>query len=80
MATTLPDRQSRAARTLARIAQGTLPASVHGKVWVGPGSGKACSGCGESINATENEFERDNSDTSILCFHGECYDAWFTTS
>jgi hypothetical protein len=59
-----------------QIVNGTLPTSPHGTVWVGPGSGKVCSGCGETINATEREFDRHHSDTVTLCFHAECYDAW----
>ena len=75
----LSDPQSRAARTLEKIVRGTLPASVHGRVWVGPGSGNVCSGCGDSINPTEREFERDPSNTFSLSFHAECYDAWLNT-
>jgi hypothetical protein len=53
---------------------------VHGRVWIGPGSGKACSGCLENINDTDSEFERDYLDALILRFHAECYDAWLTVS
>jgi len=77
---TSPHTLSRAARTLAQILEGTLRASMHGTVWVGPGSGKACSGCGENINDTDSEFEREHSEASILRFHAECYDAWLTVS
>jgi len=51
---------------------------VRGTVWVGVGSGKACSGCGDRINTTEREFERADSDTFNFFFHAECYDAWLT--
>jgi hypothetical protein len=77
MATTFP---SRSFRTLEATGRGALPARVDGKLWVGPGSGKLCSGCGESINSTEQEFESDYSDTLIFRFHAECYDAWMAPS
>jgi hypothetical protein len=76
MATTLPDRESRTARTIANTRQGALPVPLDGKLWVGHGSGKACSGCGDSINPIEREFERDYLGTLTFRFHAECYGAW----
>ena len=67
---------SRSARTFERMRRGALPAPLEGKLWVGPGSGTACSGCGESIKSTEQEFEKVHSGTLSFRFHQECYDAW----
>ena len=75
MARTLPNRESRSARTLENTRRGALPAPSDGKLWVGPGSGTACSGCGESIKSPEHEFEKVQSRTLIFRFHRECYDA-----
>jgi hypothetical protein len=65
----------RSARTLEKAGRGGLPATFKRQLWVGPGSDKPCSGCGEMISRTEREFEV-FADTLTFLFHGECYKAW----
>jgi hypothetical protein len=52
------------------------PSALPGNIWIGPGSGKDCSGCGEPVKASEPELERDDSGALTFRFHTECYEAW----
>jgi hypothetical protein len=69
-------RPSRAERTVDKMRRGGLPAAFDGRIWVGPGSGAACNGCGDAIGPTEHEFEKDYANALSFRFHHECYTAW----
>jgi hypothetical protein len=71
------DRQS---RTIAKTSDGRLPESFDAKLYAGHGTNVICSGCDEKIMSDEIEFETDQTDSSILRFHAECYRAWKSRS
>jgi hypothetical protein len=64
---------------LERVQQHLLPATTRGPLWAGPGSGGACSLCGEPLSPVEIEYEveegtRENRRTFRL--HIACHTAW----
>ena len=67
---------TRTGRTIGKMRRGGLPASVGGKTWVGLGTSKNCSGCGEPVTADDREFEIEVAETLSFRFHAECYQAW----
>jgi hypothetical protein len=72
------DLPTRPERTLDKTCRGGLPAPLDCTLWVGPGSLKACDGCGEVIAHDEREFEVQVSETLTFRFHAECHKAWLT--
>jgi hypothetical protein len=69
---------SRVARTIDKTQRGVLPAAFYAKVWAGPGSLEACSGCDDKIARVEIECEIEVHETLTFRFHGECYRAWLS--
>jgi len=45
-------------------------------MWVGPGNGRRCDGCGRSITAAELEYELDFADEPTIRLHEECSTIW----
>jgi hypothetical protein len=69
---------SRFARTIDKSQRGGLPAPFGGKMWAGPGSLEACSGCDDKIAHAEIEYEIELHETLTFRFHAECYKAWLS--
>jgi hypothetical protein len=76
ISSSLPEFAARWARTVEKTRQGGLPAPFAATPHIRPGSGQACSGCGERIEPTEREFETSYSNALTFRFHSECYRAW----
>jgi hypothetical protein len=69
---------SRLARTADKTRLGGLPAPINGKLWAGPGSLEACSGCDDKVAYAEIEYEVEFHETLTFRFHAECYKAWLS--
>jgi len=63
-------------RTRDKVRCGGLPVTFKRHLWVGPGSDKPCTGCGETIGRKEREFEIIFADTLTFLLHAEFYQAW----
>ena len=66
----------RETRSIEKTLDGRLPASRDTKLYVGHGTNVICAGCDEKITGSEMEYETDQTDTLILRFHADCYNAW----
>jgi hypothetical protein len=66
----------RETRSIEKTLDGRLPASRDTKLYVGHGTNVMCAGCDEKITGSEMEYETDQTDTLILRFHADCYNAW----
>lgn len=64
-----------------RVEQRLLPMTTRVALWAGPGSGAACSLCGEVVGRDEIEYEveeRASEGVRIYRFHMACHAAWET--
>jgi len=52
------------------------PTGVTGRMWIGPGSGLACTGCGEIISAAQLESEFDLPSGLTVRLHSRCQRIW----
>jgi hypothetical protein len=60
----------------AKVAAGLLPRYRPERVWVGPGSDKACDGCEQPITKEQREYEFDPPGWPTLRLHSECLGVW----
>jgi hypothetical protein len=71
------DREpSIAALIEAKVAAGLLPRDRPARVWVGPGSGKACEGCAQPIRQDQREYEFDPPGWPTIRMHQDCLSVW----
>lgn len=59
-----------------KVASGRLPRECPPKMWVGPGSGKACDGCDLPITHDQREYEFDPTGWPTIRLHLECVEIW----
>jgi hypothetical protein len=62
-----------------RIALGELPNKEAERLYIGPGDGATCDGCGESIGENSLEYQFDvrlEKWSRRLRFHHECFQLW----
>lgn len=52
------------------------PAGVTARMWIGPGSGLSCAGCGEIISAAQLESELDLPSGLTVRLHDQCQRIW----
>jgi hypothetical protein len=71
-----PGEADVAAVIQAKITAGLLPRDRPQKVWVGPGSDKACDGCEQPITKEQREYEFDPPGWPTIRLHSECLGAW----
>jgi hypothetical protein len=64
------------ARVREMVQKGEFPCEESGKVWAGRGNGTHCAACGESIEATQIEFEVPLGPAAIVRLHRACYQIW----
>jgi hypothetical protein len=69
-------RTDRETRSIEKTLDGRLPASGDTRLYVGHGTNGICAGCDAKITSTDLEHETDQTDTLILRFHADCYNAW----
>jgi hypothetical protein len=55
---------------------GALPREDTARILAGPGEGRRCALCAESIGTTEVEYEMGATDARTYRFHIPCYLAW----
>jgi hypothetical protein len=65
-----------AAAIRAKVAAGLLPRDRPQKIWVGPGSGKACDGCELPITSGQREYEFDVPGGRTIRLHADCVALW----
>ena len=68
----MPEAKRMAEMIRERIANGTLPAILHVKRWVGYGQNGPCCACDDLIRPAQVEHELDFPDGSRLMFHTAC--------
>ena len=71
-----PGEADVAAVIRAKIAAGLLPRDRPQKVWVGPGSDKACDACEQPITKEQREYEFDPPGWPTIRLHSECLGLW----
>jgi hypothetical protein len=59
-----------------KVATGLLPRYRPERVWVGPGSDKACDGCEQPITKEQREYEFDPPGWPTIRLHSECLGVW----
>ena len=59
----------------AKVVAGLLPCDRPPKMWVGPGTGKVCDGCGLPITTDQRECEFDPPGWRTIRLHADCL-AW----
>jgi hypothetical protein len=52
------------------------PIGVTTRMWIGPGSGLPCAGCGEIISPAQLESEFDLSSGMTVRLHNDCQRIW----
>jgi hypothetical protein len=68
------------ARIRQKFADGVLPQKLPRKAWLGYGSGRACSGCEDSILPAQSEYAFAGPRTGGKCrFHVGCYALWVSS-
>jgi len=60
----------------AKIAAGLLPRELPARMWVGPGLGKTCDGCGLPITSDQRECEFEPPGSATIRLHRDCLQAW----
>jgi hypothetical protein len=70
--------QPRIDKTVEKARRGALPAATDDKPSIGVGYGQRCSGCGDSIDATDEQYLVNIRGVALLRFHDVCYNAWAT--
>jgi hypothetical protein len=60
----------------AKITAGLLPRDRPQKIWVGPGSGKACDACEQPITKEQREYEFDPPGWPTIRLHSDCLGVW----
>ena len=60
----------------AKIADGSLPAMALRHVWGGPGQGKPCVACDETIPKGEHEIGGERAPLVVAPFHVRCLLLW----
>jgi hypothetical protein len=71
-----PGEADVAAVIQAKITAGLLPRDRPQKVWVGPGSDKACDGCEQPITKEQREYEFDPPGWPTIRLHTDCLGVW----
>lgn len=70
--------QPRIEKTLEKLQRGGLPAPTEDKPSIEPSHGQRCSGCGETIETTDEQHLVNIRGVALLRFHYVCYNAWAT--
>ena len=56
-----------------KLRTGGLPVRQSDKSWGGPGTGRPCAACGESIPPSNSEIEDHDEGGRVLVFHARCH-------
>jgi hypothetical protein len=68
---------TRIAKTLDKLRAGALPpAAIAVRAFKAPGTGAACSGCGEAIGRFESAYHVRVSTAEGLRLHTVCHETW----
>jgi hypothetical protein len=63
-------------KTVDKTRRGGLPMPTADKPSIGPGYGQRCSGCGDTIETTDEQYLLNIRGVALLRFHDVCYNAW----
>jgi hypothetical protein len=70
--------QGRIDKTIDKTRRGGLPAPTDDKPSREGSYGQRCSGCGETIESSDEQYLVNIRGVALLRFHNACYNAWAT--